>query len=1573
MLWLASASAWAQSVTIGSTTVPVVTPATSSPYFGPLYRFSATSTTVNSRHAYLYSAAELGLPIGATITQLDWLKSDAGGATGNNVFNVWLGNTSNATLTTGTAWSALTAQATQVYAATAQQVSGAAGAYFGVAPTTSFVYTGGNLLILTDWALSSTTNAPNAIEFVTNPATGQAIGTASGSALTNTTTLSTTTYGNRRPTLRVTYTPPPACTAPPTAGTVLASSTSVCANSPVSFTLQGASFGTGLTYQWQSSANGTTYTNISGATNPNYSASSLTASTYFRAVLSCSGQSATTPAVQVTVSNPTYATLPFATSFESAWIDGCATRDIPSNNWRNTPSTGNNSWRRDDDATAAGWTNPTSYGYTPAASQGSRSARFHSGYSTAGQIGTMDLYVNLSAAGTKVLTFDYINTSGTDSLSVQVSTDGGATFGPALFRQGISAAWTPKSVSFTATSATAVIRFRARADFGSTDIGLDNVSLDVLSGVPNCASNLSPANNATGVLRPVTLTWSSGGGVATGYDVYFGTTSTPPLVSSNQAATSYTPAGTLLPGTVYYYQIVPRNANGAATGCAVSQFTTSTTFQYCSANLGSYCGTADITTVTVPTTTLNNAGTTCSVSNGSGYTAYPASGSTTATLLPGATYQLSVTTSAAAIVSVWVDYNQNGTYEASEWTQVSTATTANQATTVSITVPGSAASGQTGLRVRSRSTGSPNGATDACTEFFSGETEDYIVTIAPGAPCTAPPTAGTVTASATSICVPTAVTLGLQGASFGSGLTYQWQSSTNGTTYTDISGATRSSYVTAPVTATTYFRAVLSCSGQSATSTPIQVTLNAPAYAALPVLENFDNTWVSVCATREVPSNNWRMTADPADVDASWRRSDDGASAGWTSPTGGAYSPLASQGLHSARFHSYYADDNKVGTLDLYANLSATGNKRLTFDFINPSGDDSLTVHVSTDGGLTFGPALVRLNTATAWSSRVLQLTTTSATAVIRFRGVGDFGANDIGLDNVRVESANGCLSPAGLAVGTTTTTTAVLSWAAGGTGTYTVEYGPIGFQPGSGTSVPGITGTTTTLTGLTPGTPYQFYVTQNCGATTSAAGGPVVFNTQIVNDDPSGAVTLNVGTSCTPTNGTNVGATTTTVNGYANPGSGATGCGIAGTPKDVWFKFTTAATGPTSTAVRISVTGVPASQLRAFSAASAAGPFTQIGCSSTSSTAAAPNLDLSSLTPSTTYYVRVSGYGSSDPQGPFTICASLLPNCAAPVAPDASGVTSNSATLVWGGVQSTGSTYEIQYGAPGFTLGQGTTAGGVTGQTTTLAALTANTDYCFYVRQNCGTTNGFSAWVGPTCFRTNVAAATNDEPCTAIAATVGPNGYVTGMNGTTVGATTSTGGGLGGLLPACSPASGPKDVWFTVTLPAGQTSMSAVFNGNAAGMVRVFTAANCSTAFTQVGCQAATAANTSVGRVTFTGLTAGTLYYVAVSGYGSGDTPGGFTILSSRNQQLAGGQVDIFPNPVAGGSALNLRIKGAKLGTLRCEVLNILGQVVLTRSAEVRNSSFEQSLNTTGLAKGLYQVRLSIGNETMVQKVIVD
>jgi len=81
---------------------------------------------------------------------------------------------------------------------------------------------------------------------------------------------------------------------------------------------------------------------------------------------------------------------------------------------------------------------------------------------------------------------------------------------------------------------------------------------------------ISPAIGAAGVSLMSTLSWSTSSG-ATSYDVYFGMSPTPSLVT-NTTATSYTPA-TLTSNTTYYWQVIAKNSAGS-TPSAIFSFTT---------------------------------------------------------------------------------------------------------------------------------------------------------------------------------------------------------------------------------------------------------------------------------------------------------------------------------------------------------------------------------------------------------------------------------------------------------------------------------------------------------------------------------------------------------------------------------------------------------------------------------------------------------------------------------------------------------------------------------------------------------------------------------------------------------------------------------------------------------------------------------------------------------------------------------------------------------------------------------------------------------------------------------------
>ncbi len=90
--------------------------------------------------------------------------------------------------------------------------------------------------------------------------------------------------------------------------------------------------------------------------------------------------------------------------------------------------------------------------------------------------------------------------------------------------------------------------------------------------------------------------------------------------------------------------------------------------------------------------------------------------------------------------------------------------------------------------------------------------------------CTGTPDAGTTSSSVATACPGTPFNLGITATVTGSGITYQWQSSPDNVTYTNIAGATNNSYTTS-LTADTWYRLAVTCtnSGNIGYSVPVLV------------------------------------------------------------------------------------------------------------------------------------------------------------------------------------------------------------------------------------------------------------------------------------------------------------------------------------------------------------------------------------------------------------------------------------------------------------------------------------------------------------------------------------------------------------------------------------------------------------------------------------------------------------------------------------------------------------------------------------------------------------------------------
>jgi hypothetical protein len=101
----------------------------------------------------------------------------------------------------------------------------------------------------------------------------------------------------------------------------------------------------------------------------------------------------------------------------------------------------------------------------------------------------------------------------------------------------------------------------------------------------------------------------------------------------------------------------------------------------------------------------------------------------------------------------------------------------------------------------------------------------------PAGPCVSPPFVGNAVANPSVLCVNGTTNLSVDSMTFGQGQSYQWQSSLDGTNWTNMANDTLPS-ATAIVSDTTYFRLTATCGGVTTNGQPIRVDAVGGALAA---------------------------------------------------------------------------------------------------------------------------------------------------------------------------------------------------------------------------------------------------------------------------------------------------------------------------------------------------------------------------------------------------------------------------------------------------------------------------------------------------------------------------------------------------------------------------------------------------------------------------------------------------------------------------------------------------------------------------------------------------------------------
>jgi hypothetical protein len=372
----------------------------------------------------------------------------------------------------------------------------------------------------------------------------------------------------------------------------------------------------------------------------------------------------------------------------------------------------------------------------------------------------------------------------------------------------------------------------------------------------------------------------------------------------------------------------------------------------------------------------------------------------------------------------------------------------------------------------------------------------------------------------------------------------------------------------------------------------------------------------------------------------------------------------------------------------------------------------------------------------------------------------------DLGADEYLPAS---CLPVSGVATIMAYADSASIGWIGnnGATATFNIEYGPLGFTPGAGTTVTAHPDSSITITGLMANTDYEIYVTANCGAGgLGATVGPTAFRTALAGPRVITCATGTLGSLLTEEfdNATTFTGDINNGNGtwlYDNNTTGSSNTGPSGPQSGTHYIYVeTSGGGPTASMVSPAIDLAAASQnvelsfwLHAYGATigvldvgvstSATGPFTNVfsyGPGQLQTDELDPwqnvGVNLDAYLGQTIYieflYTRGASF-DSDLAIDLVEVKSCL-SCLTPSALTASNITSTTADITWtSGASNLGST--VEYGPAGFTPGTGTLMTATAGAAS-LTGLMSAMAYDVYVTDSCGA-GDISASAGPISFTT--------------------------------------------------------------------------------------------------------------------------------------------------------------------------------------------------------------------------------------------
>jgi hypothetical protein len=360
--------------------------------------------------------------------------------------------------------------------------------------------------------------------------------------------------------------------------------------------------------------------------------------------------------------------------------------------------------------------------------------------------------------------------------------------------------------------------------------------------------------------------------------------------------------------------------------------------------------------------------------------------------------------------------------------------------------------------------------------------------------------AGTISPSGQSISTNTAATLTATAATGGNGIyTYQWQSSANNSTWTNITGATATGYTSSSLTATTYYRRIATSNGATSASNTATVTVTTPLSAGTisPSSQELNYNATATLTGSTATGGNGTYAYQ-------WQSSPDNSV--WTTINGATATGYTSGNLAATIYYRRVVTSNgtsvnsNVATITVYPQVT-TGTISPSAQQLNYNTSATLTGTAATGGNGVYTYQWQSSADNSTWTS-ITGATATGYTsgnlaATIYYRRVvtsNGTGANsNVATVTVYAQLSAGTISPSVQQLNYDTSATLTGIVGSGGNGTYTYQWQS---SPDNTTwaNITGATATGYTSSNLTATRYYRRVTTSNGLSANSATATATVY-----------------------------------------------------------------------------------------------------------------------------------------------------------------------------------------------------------------------------------------------------------------------------------------------------------------------------------------------------------------------------------------------------------------------------------------------------------------------------------------------